>query len=469
MLNGGVNTPHAVDTPTGPSEVTLVIFGASGDLTRRLLLPGLGTLLRETDAFTVTLIGAAIDDVSADDWSSRVHDALVEGGAPQSRIKDLLANTRYQKLDLTDPEVIGPFVAGRPAESVLYFALPPAITIKACGALSKDHLPEGIKFALEKPFGTSADSAHEFNELLAGLVPENQIFRVDHFLGRASVLNLLGLRLTNRIFEPVWNATNIESVQILFDESLSLEGRARYYDHNGALRDMIQSHLLLVMAMVAMEEVASIDAIEVRDLLAHTMRSTQLWTGDPLTSARRARYLAGEIDGKQIPNYTDEPGVDPARNTETLAEVDLRIDTERWADVKFTLRSGKALGDGHYGIRLQFRHVAHVPRGFTGDPVRNVLDIGMKPQTLSLQVSTNGAGNKFDLEETVLSTTLAESTLRPYGEILQLIFEGNPLLSVRGDVAEDCWRIVGPVLDAWAADEVPMDTYVAGSDGPADW
>ncbi len=466
---GGVNTPHAVDTPTGPSEVTLVIFGASGDLTRRLLLPGLGTLLRETDAFTVTLIGAAIDDVSADDWSSRVHDALVEGGAPQSRIKDLLANTRYQKLDLTDPEVIGPFVAGLPAESVLYFALPPAITIKACGALSKDHLPEGIKFALEKPFGTSADSAHEFNELLAGLVPENQIFRVDHFLGRATVLNLLGLRFTNRIFEPVWNSTNIESVQILFDESLSLEGRARYYDRNGALRDMIQSHLLLVMAMVAMEEAAAIDAVEVRDLIAHTMRSTQLWTGDPLTSARRGRYLAGEIDGKQIPNYTDEPGVDPTRNTETLAEVDLRIDNERWADVKFTLRSGKALGDGHYGITLLFREVAHVPRGFTGDPVRNILDIGMKPQTLSLQVSTNGAGNKFDLEETVLATTLAESPLRPYGEILQLIFEGNPLLSVRGDVAEECWRIVGPVLDAWAADEVPMATYIAGSDGPTDW
>lgn len=470
MLNGGVNTPTAADAaPNAPRDVTLVIFGASGDLTKRLLLPGLGTLLKGSKAFRVTLIGAAIDDVADDAWTKTVREALSDGGLSASRIDDIASRTRYEKLDVTDPDVIGPFVADLPSESVLYFALPPAITMKACSGLKADKLPQGIKFALEKPFGTSGASAHAFNKLLLTLVDENQIFRVDHFLGRGTVLNLLGLRFTNRIFEPVWNGDNVESVHILFDESLSLEGRARYYDHSGALRDMIQSHLLLVMAMVAMEEIASIDEVEVRDLMAHTMRATTLWTGDPITSSRRARYLAGEVNGKQIPNYTDEPGVDPANNTETLAEVDLRIDNERWSGVKFTLRSGKALGDGRYGITLHFRPVSHVPKGFVGEPVNNVIDIGMKPQTLAVQVSTNGAGDDFDLEETVLSTTLAESTLRPYGEILELIFEGNPLLSVRGDIAEECWRIVEPVLDAFAANRVPMATYRAGWAGPADW
>lgn len=471
MLNGRVTTTPAAPAADKPeaTDVTLVIFGASGDLTRRLLLPGLGTLLNTTGAFRVTLIGAAVDDVSDDAWKETVRAALGEAGTPASKIGAIADRTRYVKMDLTDPAAIGPFVAGLPADAVLYFALPPAITMKACQGLIGVDLPDGLKLALEKPFGTSQAAAHEFNELLLQLVPEQQLFRVDHFLGRATVLNLVGLRFTNRIFEPVWNANNIETVQIVADETLALEGRARYYDRNGALRDMIQSHLLQVLALVAMEEIASIDEREVRDLIAHTLRATKLWTGDPVTSARRARYTAGHMGDRQIPNYTDEEGVDPSRNTETLAEVDLRIDNARWAGVKFTLRSGKALGDGRNGITVCFKAIDHVPDGFEGTPPRNVLDIGMKPQTIALQLSTNGAGDHFDLEDTVLAATLDDSPLRPYGEILELIFEGNPLLSVRGDVAEECWRIVEPVLDAWAANEAPLETYAAGWAGPDGW
>lgn len=454
-----------VSAPTA-TEVTLVIFGASGDLTHRLLLPGLGTLLNTTGRYRINLVGAAVDDLNQDAWKERVRAALASAETRPARIDEVVDRTRYVRLDVTDPAAIGPFVAALPADSVLYFALPPAVTLRACEALVGVDLPAGLKLALEKPFGTSRATARAANELLAKLVPERQLFRVDHYLGKATVLNVLGLRFTNRLLQPVWNAEHIESVQIVVDEGLALEGRAGYYDKNGALKDMIQSHLLQVMAMVAMEEVSSLDELEVRDLVVHALRATHLWTGDPATSSRRARYTAGRVGDRDVPSYVDEAGVDPARNTETLAEVDLRIDNARWAGVKFTLRSGKALGDERNATTVVFRPVAHVPTGFTGEAARDVLLIGMKPQTLALQLSTNGAGDKFELEETVLAADLGDSELRPYGEILEFLFEGDPLLSVRGDIAEECWRIVEPILAAWAENKVPMEEYRAGSAGP---
>ena len=207
----------------------------------------------------------------------------------------------------------------------------------ACKALADITLPEDLFLAIEKPFGTDAESAHTFNELLAHLpLPESHVFRVDHYLGKATVLNLVGLRFTNRLFEPVWNASNIETIQIISDEALALEGRAGYYDHAGALKDMIQSHLLLVMALLCMEELATFDAFELRDLMAHLLRSTHLWGDDPVKASRRARYTAGKIGDEVVPNYVDEQGVDPSRSTETLAEVTVEIRNARWAGVPIT-------------------------------------------------------------------------------------------------------------------------------------
>jgi glucose-6-phosphate 1-dehydrogenase len=283
------------------------------------------------------------------------------------------------------------------------------------------------------------------------------------------VLNLVGLRFTNRLFEPVWNASNIESIQIISDEALALEGRAGYYDHAGALKDMIQSHLLLVMALLCMEELATFDAFELRDLVAHLLRSTHLWGDDPVKASRRARYTAGKIGDEVVPNYVDEPGVDPSRNTESLAEVTVEIRNARWAGVPITLRSGKALGDGVRQITVVFRPIAHTPVGFHDEAPRNVVVIGLSPEFLRVQLSTNVEGDRLSLEPTVLDAELGESPIRPYGEILSHILAGDPLLSVRGDVAEDCWRIVTPVLEAWAVGTVPMDFYVAGSAGPSNW
>jgi glucose-6-phosphate 1-dehydrogenase len=450
--------------------VNLIILGASGDLTHRLLLPGLGTLLKADHGITLRLLGAGAEDWEQGHWCDLVKAALTEGGCSSDEVDEILATTTYKKIDASSVADLTSLLAGLQGRTVLYFALPPAVTMAACKALVDITLPEELYLAIEKPFGTDAESAHDFNTLLAHLpLPESHIFRVDHYLGKATVLSLVGLRFTNRLFEPVWNATNIESIHIVSDELLALEGRAGYYDHAGALKDMIQSHLLLVMALLCMEELATFDAFELRDLQAHLLRSTHLWGDDPVKASRRARYTAGKVGDEVVPDYVNEKGVDPSRNTETLAEVTVEVRNARWSGVPITLRSGKALGDGVRQITVVFRPIAHTPLGFHDEAPQNVVVIGLSPEYLRVQLSTNVEGDRLSLEPTVLDADLGESPIRPYGEILSHILDGDPLLSVRGDVAEDCWRIVTPVLDAWAAGEIPMDTYVAGSAGPSNW
>lgn len=451
---------------------TLVILGASGDLTHRLLLPGLGTLLRQRPIHDIHLVGAAADELSDDDWRGRVRQGLADGDCSRERIESVIQQTSYRRMDATDATALQSLLqdlADPERPIILYFALPPSISQRACEALRQLDLPENLRLAIEKPFGSDHDSAVAFNRLLTSLVPEKQVFRVDHYLGKATVLNLIGLRFSNRIFEPTWNAANIERVEIITDEALALEGRAGYYDGAGALKDMLQSHLMLVMSMVGMEEPAAIDEVEMRDLMVHTLRATHLWGDDPVASSRRARYIAGQVDDREIPAYVDEPGVDPQRMTETLAEVTLEIRNARWTGVPFRLRSGKALGDGFRGIVVKYRPIVHPVTGFHNTPEANVLAIGIAPETLSLSITTNAAGDRWDLESTVMHSELGESPVRPYGEILDLILEGDPLLSVRGDMAEECWRILGPVLSAWRNNEVPLDEYRAGSTGPANW
>lgn len=451
---------------------TLVILGASGDLTHRLLLPGLGTLLHEQPHLAVRLVGAAHEHLDMAEWQQRVREGLAAGGCRASRVEAMVQAARYDVLDVTDVDAMKRFLTELEALGdpiVLYFALPPAVSQRACETLAHLDLPAGIRLAIEKPFGTSLESARHFNELLTSLVPERQIYRVDHYLGKATVLNLLGVRFGNRIFEPIWNSANIERVEIIADEQLALEGRAGYYDGAGALKDMIQSHLLLVMAIFAMEEPANIDALELRDLMVHSLRATKVWSGEGEVPSRRARYTAGSIDGREVPDYTAEEGVDASRNTETLAQVTVEICNARWAGVPFRLRSGKALGDGFRGIVVKFKPVAHLPGGFHNGAEPNLMVIGFAPETIGLSVTTNAEGDRWDLEQTTLGTELSESPIRPYGEILDGILSGDPLLSVRGDIAEECWRILTPVLDSWASGEVPLDEYTAGSYGPTAW
>jgi len=445
---------------------TLVILGAGGDLTARLLLPGLASFLASDRATDVALIGVDRGETTTEQWRGVVRDAFA--ATPSDRGTAVAASARFITADVSRPDDLQRVLGEAHGRVALYFALPPAVTILACTALSELTLPEGISFALEKPFGTDLASAKSLNRLLQTLLPEEQVFRVDHFLGKSTVLNLLGLRFANRIFEPLLSAPNVEKVEIIFDETLGLENRAGYYDKAGALVDMIQSHLLLVLALVTMDPPASLQADDLRGAMAQVLRATRMLhkTG---TSSRRARYEAGEIEGRTLPAYVDEPGVDAARDTETLAELNLEIVNWRWAGVPFILRSGKALGDTCQDIIVTFKEVPHLPSGLTGAPGPSCLKIALKPATLDLDLVVNGQGDPFSLERTALHAELGAAQMSAYGEVLAGLIEGDPVLSVRGDVAEECWRIVEPALAAWRAGEVPLDSYPAGTAGPADW
>ena len=226
-----------------------MLLGASGDLAGRLLLPALGQLLDAEEARrSISLIGAGTEDWDQKTWQDRVRSSFESGKVSQETVDAVLATTKYEKADVTNVDDLKRLLDAGPPAPALYFALPPAVTVLACTALQEVALPKGTTLVLEKPFGTNAESAASLNDLLTDLVPEAQIHRVDHFLGRATVLNLLGVRFANHLFEPLWNRDHIDHVDIVFDEQLTLEGRARYYDSAGALMDMIQSHLLQILA-----------------------------------------------------------------------------------------------------------------------------------------------------------------------------------------------------------------------------
>lgn len=448
---------------------TILILGASGDLASRLLLPALGQLLEAEPERGLRLIGAGIEQFSDETWQSTVKQSFESSSATGDVASAVATASVYLSADVTEADDLQKLIDACDGVPAIYFALPPAITAKACRALEQVKLPEGTLLALEKPFGTDEDSAHELNQQLLRLVPEAQIHRVDHFLGRSTVYNLLGLRFANRIFEPLWNSQHIEKVEIVYDEQLASEGRARYYDLAGALVDMIQSHLLQVMSILAMEPPSTIGASDLRDAKGIVLRATRVYNGDPTTNSRRARYTAGTVGERKLPSYVDEPGVDPSLNTETLAEVTVAIDTWRWAGVPFVLRSGKALANRRREIIVTFKQIPHLPTGLIGLEEPTVLRIFLAPDTMSLELNINGPADPRVLERVNLSADFGPGELLAYGEVLSGLLDGDPSLSVRGDTAEQCWRIVAPVLTAWNNDEVPLDDYPAGSGGPTGW
>jgi glucose-6-phosphate 1-dehydrogenase len=459
---------------------TLLILGASGDLTERLLLPGIGSLISSNLpadnelARDLRILGSGRSERSRDEWQETVQRALDEVEANGPLAKALVAEANYISADPTVVDDLKELLGHVEGDLVIYFALPPAIVAKVVDALASVELPAGTVLALEKPFGSDARSAATLNRHLLKLVAEEQIHRVDHFLGMATVLNVLGLRLVNRLVEPIWNADNIEKVEITYDEDLALEGRAGYYDDAGALIDMLQSHLLQVLSVVAMEPPAAIDAVDFRSAAAQVLRATSLWKGEPVLTgttemSRRARYTAGSIDGRSLPSYASEEGVDPDRQTETLAEMVVGVATRRWSGVPFILRSGKAIGKPVKQIVLTLKPVGQIPGGLRGAESPERIIIGLKPPTVQFELTMNGDDDPFQLERHSLETTLSSGAITAYGEVMRGVLGADPTLSIRGDVAEACWRVVAPVLNAWRKNEIPLEEYRAGSQGPASW
>jgi glucose-6-phosphate 1-dehydrogenase len=449
----------------------LAIFGATGDLTARYLLPGLAALRAAGHlggGFLLT--GAGREGWDSGEFQRWADTQLSRhaGHLPAAARRAVASASRYRQADVKDPGSVAAVIAGGEPVAA-YLALPPAVFPAAVSALHDAGLPPDSRIVLEKPFGEDLHSAIELNRLLAGCVPERAVFRVDHFLAMTTVQNVLGTRLANRVLEPIWNSAHIAEIDITWDESLALEGRAGYYDRAGALKDMLQNHLLQLLCLVAMEPPVSLGERDLRDRKMDVLRSVRpLTDADVIRRTRRARYTAGRIGGRQVRAYADEEGVDPARRTETFAEVELGLDNWRWPGTVFRLRTGKALGNDRKEVAVRFRHVPHLPFRHTGEELPNVLRFGLDPENLSLELTGIGA-HAGVLAPLTLTARPAPPELPAYGRLLLDVLNGNAALSIRGDEAEESWRVLTPVLTAWSKDLVPLREYPAGSDGPGPW
>jgi glucose-6-phosphate 1-dehydrogenase len=315
------------------------------------------------------------------------------------------------------------------------------------------------------PSGNDLASARHLNELLRVRLPEPTLFRVDHFLSDELLRRVVALRFLNRVFEPTWNAVHVDRVDISWLESLTLEGRAGYYDGAGAMKDMVQNHLMEVMALVLMEQPARIDAGSFRGARVEALRAVATPRLQHMRdNTVRARYAAGAIGSRQVPSYVDEPGVDPSRRTETYASLTVEIENPRWAGVPFTLRSGKALPDDEAEIAIHFRPLPRYLLDRWPGVGPNVLRLGLTEPYVRLSTTLNGPDRRAEVHELRLQASAAQRT--PYANLLLNMLRGDPTLFIRGDETEESWRIIDPVMNAWAADAVPMQEYPAGTAAP---
>ena len=448
----------------------LLLLGATGDLAGRFLLPALAGLHAAgqlPDGFRV--VGAAQQD--GDDAGFARHvDARLQAHAadvPAEARRRLLDGLGYCTVDLEDPATVAEALrrAGEGGGSsgtavAVYLALPPALFPAALRALGAVGLPPGSRVVVEKPFGEDLDSAVALNALLAGVTDglgEQARFRVDHVLGMPTVRDLLGLRAPGAVLEPVWNSAHVEQVDVLWEETLALEGRADFFDRAGAVKDVVQNHMLQLLALVALELPAG---GELGDARLAALRAVRVPTAaDAASRTRRARYTAGQLAGAggAVPDYGQEEGVDPDRGTETYAELVLELDLPRWAGTRFVLRAGKGLAAGRKGVQLHFRGAAGAPSrglwigldGAQGSPASSRADeTALAPRPL------------------VVPPPPQQGERAAYTAVLRDVLSGSSARSVSGEESEQAWRIVEPVLQAWAAGAVPLLEYAAGTAGP---
>jgi len=474
----------------------MVIFGAGGDLTRRKLIPAVFHLCRDghlPEPFAV--LGVDRKDVDDDGYRARID---VEGrefigeGIDEALWQRLLGCLHFLSGDFSDPALytrlaarLDELAAARqiPSSFLFYLATPPrffdviAARLGAAGLLQEEG-GRWRRVVIEKPFGHDLASAREMNRALHAVMAEHQIYRIDHYLGKESVQNILAYRFANATVEPIWNRRYVDHVQITVSESLGVEQRGSYYDDAGALRDMVPNHLLALLGVVAMEPSNSFDADAIRDEQVKVLRAIQPFEPDDvLTDAVRGQYAAGHLaDGRSVPGYRDEADVAPRSNTETYAALKLKIDSWRWAGVPFYLRTGKRLPGRFTEVVVQFRHAPNVMFRDSLLTRENV-----PPNCLVLRIQPNeGIGMSFNAKIPGHSTHLGmvdmnfryedyfdDKPTNGYETLIHDVMTGDSTLFKRADHIEASWALVEPVLDVWSA-LPPRDfpNYAAGSWGP---
>ncbi len=449
---------------------SLIIFGATGDLTARYLMPALANLMEAGHlSALVRIVGVAQYPWGGEEFRRHIEEQLERHAAavPLDARQALLARLDYQAADVTNPAQVSAITGALAQPLLAYLALPPHLFAPLLEALAAARLAAGSRVMIEKPFGHNLTSAQALNRLLHASFPEEAVFRVDHFLGMPGVQNLLAMRVGNRLLEQLWSSRHIERIDCIWDETLALEGRASYYDRTGALRDMVQSHLLQVLCLIGMEPPCGSSVDDLRDRKVELLRSIIRDSGRALAS-RRARYGVGQIGRRALPAYVEEAGVDPARCTETFVEVALRIGNARWTGVPFMVRTGKALARDRQEVVVHFRP----PDATAGvlasnDKIRpNSLRLPLGGSRIALGLAVTENPDPYRLHPLALEADVPFSGCPPYSRLLLDALNGDHSRSVRDDEVEESWRIVDCILEAWGTGVSPLQTYPAGSDGP---
>ena len=453
---------------------TLVVIGASGDLAARLIFPALLRLEYRERLEDLRIIGYARQEWTTDQFHENLRAAIAThvGDVDEKYVDRFIDRIDFHGGDISI-EAMRALHGVIDGPAIFYLALPPGVFADAAETIARAGLNDETtgwrRIVVEKPFGTDLDSALVLNEQLHRSWREDQVFRIDHFLAKETVQNILVFRFANRFLEPVLRAAHVDEIQITVAETLGVEGRSRYYDGIGALRDMVQNHLMQMMTIATMEPPSLWDPELIRDHKVEVLKSVR--PVDPTVDAVRGQYTAGLVDGEPRVAYRAEPGVDPNSRTETFAALRLHIDTWRWEGVPVLMRTGKRLALKGHEVAYRFREPPtrlfdHTPLEY-GEP--NYLVFRLSPnECIDMIVRTKQPGLELEARDTVLRAQYAsadDSEASAYESLLLDILEGDHTPFLRFDEVEWAWRIVDPVLRAWQVGR-PED-YVAGSDGPS--
>lgn len=479
--------------PTTKADPTIfIIFGGTGDLNYRKLAPALYNLFLDgwlPEKFSI--IGTGRSKLTDEDYKVKLHEGINQfsrsGKAEDGKWEEFSKHIFYQIADATDPNSYGEFAKRienhtnewKVKPTVIYYlAVAPNFFPIIAANISKSNLAtdcEKTRIVIEKPFGHDLQSAKELNKLLGGIFTEQQIYRIDHYLGKETVQNILAFRFANSILEPVWSRNYIDHVQISVTEQLGVEDRGDYYDKAGALRDMIQNHLLQLLCIVAMEPPINFNADEVRNRKVDVLRAMRKFTPDDVRmSTVRGQYGEGWMQGKQVPGYRQEPKVDPESNTETFAAIKFFIDNWRWQGVPFYVRTGKRMHQSSSVISIQFRDVPHFvfPKEAVESWQQNRLIISIQPEmSIRLEVQAKRPGLNMVLNTVDMvfdyKGTYASEAPEAYETLLLDTMHGDQTLFMRGDQVEEAWDLIMPVLNTWQNKKsLNFPNYSADSWGP---
>ena len=477
---------EGVEADRRAPPVVLVVFGASGDLTQRKLMPAIEALVRNrllSPAFVV--VGVARTEWGDEEFRGHMRAAVPEAGGEWEA---LTSRFRYVPGDYADPSTFESLRRvleevdrdhGTSGNHVFYLATVPSVfglVSRGLDSVGLARPAEGsfARVVVEKPFGHDLASAAALDAELHDVFREEQIYRIDHYLGKETVQNVLALRFANAIFEPVWNRRYVEHVQITVAESVGVGHRAAFYESAGAIRDIVQNHVMQVLALTAMEPPATVDAQGIRDEKVKALRSVDVLSAQEINDeVVRAQYEGGWVDGEAVAGYRSEQGVARDSQTETYVAMRLRIDNWRWAGVPFYVRTGKRLPKRVTEVAMEFHDVPHLP--FPPEMARglgpNALVVRIQPdEGITLRFGAKVPGQSFRVRSVSMDfsygAAFIEETPEAYERLLLDAMVGDPTLFIRTDEVEQAWRICDPILSAFDAGSVPLARYEAGSWGP---